>query len=164
MPTLPFRSEYRVEKQRVEATVTLSSGESVHGCFFVAGASAHHDGAEQVGELLNAERGFFPFERLDDGPPHTVLYNRGHLLSAALSEPEAQWVPGYDVATRRVVTIRLSNGEEISGAIRVYRPAGRDRISDWARTGDRFRYIESNGSTFIVNAQHIVEISEVEEA
>jgi len=45
--------------------------------------------------------------------------------------------------------------------VRVYRPEGRDRLSDWSRHGDQFRYIESSDATFIVNVAHIVEAREV---
>jgi hypothetical protein len=44
----------------------------------------------------------------------------------------------------------------------VYRPEGRDRLSDWARHGGRFRYVETVGATFIVNADQIVDVHEVE--
>ena len=60
-------SEFHVEKQRADAVVTLSSGESSRGCFFVAGGSASHAGPERVGDVLNAEAGFFPFEIQDAG-------------------------------------------------------------------------------------------------
>jgi len=156
-------SEFRVEKRRVEATVTLSSGESALGCFFVAAGSARHEGPERVGELLNAESGFFPFERHDGGPPRTVLYNRAHLVVVELAEPEAQRVSGYEVATRRHASIVLSNGRRLVGAVRVYRPEGRDRISDWARDPLLFRYVETAHATLLVNVQHIVEVSEIEE-
>jgi hypothetical protein len=156
-------SEFRVEKRRVEATVTLSSGESALGCFFVAGGSARHEGPERVGELLNAETGFFPFERHDGGPPRTVLYNRAHLVVVELAEPEAQRVSGYEVATRRSAFMVLSNGRRVIGTVRVYRPEGRDRISDWARDALPFRYVETQDATLLVNVQHVVEVSEIEE-
>jgi hypothetical protein len=47
--------------------------------------------------------------------------------------------------------------------VRVYRPSGRDRLSDWARQPEAFRYVEAADTTFLVNAAHIVDISEVPE-
>src|SRR5262245_19738639 len=55
-------SQFRVEKRRVEAELTLSSGERLKGCFFLATSSATHPGPERVVDLLNSEQGFFPFE------------------------------------------------------------------------------------------------------
>jgi hypothetical protein len=43
----------------------------------------------------------------------------------------------------------------------VYRPAGRDRLSDWARHGPRFRYVEGERATFLVNVDHIVDARDV---
>jgi hypothetical protein len=156
------RSEYRFEKRRAEAVLRLSSGAVARGCFFLAG-SARHDGPELVWDLLNAETGLFPFELHDTAGPRTVLYNRTHVVTVALSDNEASREPGYAVATRRVVSMVLSTGERLTGAVRVYRPEGRDRLSDWARQPEVFCYIEIDDLTTIVNTAHIVEVSEVSE-
>ena len=154
-------SGFRIEKQRTEALVMLSSGQSVQGCFFIAGGSARHDGPERVWDLLNAETGFFPFEVHDKSPgSKTVLYNRAHVVTVALSDDEASRDSGYAVATRRVVSMLLSTGERVAGTVRVYRPEGRDRLSDWTRQPETFRYVETDTNTLIVNTAHIVELSE----
>jgi hypothetical protein len=161
MRTEPAASEFHVEKERIDALITLSNGDSAPGHFFVARASAHTAGAERVGELLNAETGFFPFETLDGPGTRTVLYNRRQVIMVALSEQEARRDPGYDVATERFVSVLLSNGRRVAGSVRVYRPEGRDRLSDWARHADRFRYIETGETTLLVNIAHVIEVSEV---
>jgi hypothetical protein len=79
----------------------------------------------------------------------------------ALRENEARRDPGYDVATERSVSVLLSNGARVAGSVRVYRPAGRDRLSDWARHADTFRYIEMGDTTLLVNIAHVIEVSEV---
>ena len=159
-------SEFRIEKRRAEAALTLTTGATVRGCFFLSGSSASHAGPERVGDLLNAETGFFPFELITTGEGQTVLYNRAHLIQAALLEEtiEAQLDPGYSVATERAVRMVMSNGDAIEGRVRVYRPSGRDRLSDYARAGELFRYVETAGGTVLVNADHIVEIREKTEA
>lgn len=157
-------SEFRIEKTRSHATVTLSSGDTVLGCFFVSGSSAHSPGPERVGELLNAEPGFFPFEVHDGGAPRTVLFNRAQIVTVTLAENEARRDPGYDVAIRRIVALRLSNGRRVVGTVRVYRPEGRDRLSDWARHPEQFFYVESDQMTLIVNVSHVIEVSEVTES
>jgi hypothetical protein len=74
---------------------------------------------------------------------------------------EAQLDPGYAVATEREVRMLLSNGETVEGRVRVYRPTGRDRLSDYARLSDAFRYVETDDATLIVNSAHIVELREI---
>jgi hypothetical protein len=159
-------SEFRVEKRRVEAVLTLTTGGAVQGCFFLAGSRASQGGPERVADLLNAETGFFPFELHGVASPHTVLYNRSQVVFVTLLDDtiEAQLDPGYSVATERSVRILLSNGEAIEGRVRVYRPTGRDRLSDYARLPDVFRYVEAPDATVIVNSAHIVELREMSEA
>ena len=161
MQTEPSASEFRVEKQRIDAILTLANGHSAQGHFFVARNSAHTAGPERVGELLNAEAGFFPFETLDGHGTRTVLYNRQHVIVVALADNESRRDPGYDVATERFVSLLLSNGERVVGSIRVYLPEGRDRLSDWARLTDGFRYVEIGDTTLLVNIAHVIEVSEV---
>lgn len=145
-------SAYRFEKRRVEATISLVGGDSVRGSFFVA--------AERVGDLLNQESGFFPFEIQTAGGSRTVLYNRANLMTAALSENEAARDPGYTVARRSDVWILLADGRRIRGVVRVYRPEGHDRLSDWARQPEKFRYVDTDEGTLVVNVAHIVAVTE----
>jgi len=153
-------SEFRIEKERVDALVTLSNGQSTPGHFFIATASARYTGPERVGELLNAEAGFFPFETRDPHGSRTVLYNRRHVILVALADNEARRDPGYEVATERFVSVLLSNGRRVTGSVRVYRPEGRDRLSDWARNLDTFRYLETEEATLLVNIAHVIEVGE----
>ena len=154
-------SAFRVEKLRIGAVINLTNGATIAGDFFVAQASPTLFGQERVAELLNSESGFVPFEVRESGGARTALLNRDHIVTVAVRDHEARRVPGYDVATARKVSVLLSNGQRIVGSVRVYRPEGRDRLSDWARHGERFRYIETADATFIVNVAHIVEASEV---
>ena len=105
-----------------------------------------------------------PFELHEGHDICTVLYNRAHIVSVSLTEREERTDAGYDVAIPRVVSILLTTGERLLGTVRVYRPLGRDRLSDWARQADSFRYVEIADTTVIVNAAHIVHISEVSES
>jgi hypothetical protein len=159
-------SEFRIEKQRAEATLTLTTGTSVTGCFFLSTSSASHAGPERVADLLNGDAGFFPFELNCDKAPYTVLYNRTHIVQVSLlgDTLEPQLAPGYNLATERAVRVILSNGNTVKGRVRVYRPNGRDRLSDYAREPELFRYIETADGTVIVNANHIVELRETTEA
>ena len=158
-------SEFRVEKHRAEAELTLSTGARVKGAFFLSGSSAGHAGPERVGDVLNGEEGFFPFELAGDGTPRTVLVNRAHVTTIALppSVIEAQLDPGYDIATKRRVSILLSTGTRVAGTVSVSRPIGHDRLSDYAHAGEVFRYLETSDHTLIINSAHIVELLEIAE-
>ena len=155
-------SEYRVEKRRAEAELTLSTGEQVTGAFFLAGSSAGHNGPELVGDLVNSESGFFPFALTSGAVRETVLYNRAHVVMISLPPAtiEVQLDPAYGLAVRRRVTILLSTGARVSGTVAVYRPAGHDRLSDYAHSPQAFRYLETADHTLIINSSHIVQLME----
>jgi len=156
----PEESEFRFEKQRAEASVTIVGGESATGSFFVAGAQSNHEGAQRVGELLNQETGFFPFEIQTADGPRTILYHRAHVITVTVTNSEAASDPGYAVAKRRDVFILLSDGRKLRGVVRVYRPEGRDRLLDWTRQPEVFRYVDTDEGTLLVNAAHIVAVTE----
>lgn len=152
-------SEYRVEKRREAADVTLVTGATLSGVFFLSGSSQLHTGPERIGDLLNLEPGFFPFECNGE----TSLINRAHVLKVALPAQmiEAELDAGYDVATRREVKVLLTTGETLRGHVAVYRPPGRDRLSDYAHIDERFRYLELADRTLLLNSAHIVALTEV---
>lgn len=153
------QSRYRIEKRRADAELTLTTGARVKGCFFVWASSQTRTGPERVGDLLNEQDGFFPFE-LEDG--RTALYNRAHIVAVRLPAhaKEAELEPGYVVATRRLVSMLLSNGDRVDGVVAVQRPSGHDRLSDYARMAEAFRYVETASETLIVNSAHLVELRE----
>jgi len=161
-------SQFRVEKLRAQAEVALATGPTVRGAFFLAGSTAVHGGPERVADLLNAETGFFPFETAgsSDTPSETLLINRAYLLWVLLlgRRNEPQLDPGYSLAAERRVRMALSNGTTLVGCVRVYRPQGRDRLSDYTRTPEVFRYLEAADGIYIVNLRHVVQLLELGEA
>lgn len=154
-------SEFRVEKSRATAILTLLNGAAVHGCFFISGNSRTHEGPESVRDLLNSETGFFPFDAVRSDISTTVLYNRDHLVFVELQDKdEPARDSGYDVAIEKIVTILMSNGMRLRGAVRVFRPHGSDRLSDFARAQETFRYLQAENATYIINVRHVVELAE----
>jgi hypothetical protein len=153
-------SRFRIDKAKADALISLTYGNPLRGCFFVAHASARLVGPEPVGELLNGDTDFFPFELHDAAGTRAVLLNRRHVITVALADNEAQRQPGYEVAPERAVSILLSNGDRVGGIVRVHRPAGRDRMSDWLRQPDVFQYLETETVTLLINVEHIVAIEE----
>ena len=152
-------SEFRVEKRREAAELTLVTGASLSGFFFLAGGSQLHTGPERVGDVMNFEAGFFPF----DSGTGTTLINRAHVLKVTLPARmiEAELDAGYDVATRRTVKMLLTTGESITGKVVIFRPSPHDRLSDYAHIDERFRYIELPERTILINSAHIVALTEV---
>jgi hypothetical protein len=154
-------SEFRVQKSRADATLTLSNGTSVHGCFFISGNSRTHAGPEGVKDVLNTETGFFPFDSTRPDGSTTILVNRDHVVCVKLEDKdEPRRDPDYDVATQKIVTMLMSNGTRLRGSVRISRPHGSDRLSDFARGPEAFRYLETDAATYIINVHHLVELTE----
>jgi hypothetical protein len=152
-------SEFRIEKRRENADLTLITGATVSGVFFLAGSSQLHSGPERVGDVLNFESGFFPFEAAGE----TSLINRAHVLKVALPPEmiEAELDAAYNVAKRRQVKVLLTTGEVINGQVVVMLPPGHDRLSDYAHIHERFRYVELADRMLLINSAHIVALTEV---
>lgn len=157
------RSNLRFEKHRAPARVTLTGGGRYDGCFFVAGGAARHDGPERVADLLESAEGFVPFETTGAGGTETRVVNPTHIVAIALGDDEASRDPAYVIGRRQPVAVRLSTGDLLIGVIRVTRPEGHDRLSDWTRQPDRFRYVETSDALMLVNSAHIVEVAEIPE-
>ena len=51
---------------------------------------------------------------------------------------------------------KVSYRETITGKVLVIRPAGHDRLSDYTRAGEPFRYVELEDRTLLINSAHIV--------
>jgi len=157
-------SDLRISKERRAATLTLSDGRQIAGSFFVAGSSLGHAGPERVKDVLNGKTPFFPFEVNDGIGAHTGLFNREQVFFVALATDEANGEAAYEVATRRSVEMLLSNGLRLTGLVRVYCPRGSDRLSDYTRADEMFRYLETPNALLLVNFRHVLELSEVEAA
>ncbi len=134
----------------------------LHGNFFTSSGTPIHAGPERIGDLLNAESGFVPFERRDEDGLQTMIVNRAHVVVVAVSRDEPRQEPGYGVARRLSVSMLLSTGQRLTGSICVYQPEGHNRLSDWSRNRDAFLYLETDGMALLVNRAHIVEISETQ--
>jgi hypothetical protein len=154
-------SQFRVEKTRAMAELVFATGSAVQGYFFLWPSNQVHARPDRIGDLLNEKPGFFLFQ-MHDG--HTALYNRQHLLLVRLplGVREPQIEAGYEVATRRRIRMLLSTGDTIIGTVSVYLPGGHDRLSDYARSDQTFRYVETETHTVIVNSGHVVELREIE--
>ena len=157
-------SEFRVEKGKARAVLTLADGSTVRGCFFVASSSATVEGPERVKDLLSDDAGFFPFEVTD-----------ADRRARPAVQPRARGHGGADRRRRAAPRSGLRGGDtplgvaaaverraHLQGTVLVHRPHGRDRLSDFARSKEPFRYVDIPGATLIVNAAHIVELSETE--
>jgi hypothetical protein len=161
---VPAASERRVHKTKTEADIVLSNGARRTGWFFLAESALSHTGHERLIDLLNTGGGFVPFAEQHDEAFETTLINTAHVVTitpkGALGLAQDA---GYAVSTPRLITLLLSTGDRVTGCVQVVHPHGRDRVSDYTRAPERFRYVETTERVLIVNMAHILELSELEQ-
>jgi hypothetical protein len=153
-------SHFRIEKDREPAELAWASGRRARGNFFVAGAAARHSGRELVIDLLNSQPGFVPFEIDDETGTAVRLYNPQHILFVKLArhdiDPESE--PAYEAASHKAALVVFADGTRVEGTVYVFRPAGRDRLSDYTRSGEQYRYLRTSDALLIVNFAQVAEI------
>jgi hypothetical protein len=155
-------SDFRIEKRLVEATVLLDTGARRVGAFFLTETVGAHLGPEGLHDLLNGPDRFIPFRvaAADGYPEHDVILNRARVVVIRLGEdardPAAEMSLG--ISPRRYAKLVLATGDEVAGNLRISLPAGRDRVSDYANSGDAFARVEQPAGPVFVNLDYVVEI------
>ena len=155
-------SAYQIEKRRARVKITLATGTSVVASLFLADATPAGIRPERVGDMLNSDHGFFPAEVQDPSATRVSLFNRDHVVMMRLEEPELELEldASYAIAPRRRVAFVISGGDLLFGEMHVVAPEGHMRVSDFASTAERFRYLETADGTYVVNLGHVVEIAQ----
>ena len=119
-------------------------------------------GPESVRDVLNGESGFFPFDAgaPKDSTDDPLQPRPPGLCGAVRTRTSRAAIPATTSPSKRLVTMLMSNGMRLHGAVRVFRPHGSDRLSDFARAAETFRYLEAENATYIINVHHLVELAE----
>jgi len=94
-------SEFRIEKRRAEAELTLTTGAPIKGCFFLSGLRATFAGPERIADLLNMSSGLRirapqdpDYDPSGTYPDHLYLYTGTvNSFQYAATRPQ-QWPPG----------------------------------------------------------------------
>ena len=155
--------EFRIEKQQARAQLTLSTGRTVRGRFFLSGTAATHAGAERIDDVMNTTARFFPFELegVSEASPRIALYSPAHIVFVQLQDPtfDLRADASYNVAPRESASFLLSHGEHISGAVHIVSPKPAARLSDFTKLTEPFHYVETKDRTLLLNFAHVIEIS-----
>jgi hypothetical protein len=140
----------KVEKLPVEVTMIMLGGEELTGTIYLDMHSRHHAGPERMEDVLNSQTRFIPL-MLPDG--RMVLLNRlriitGHCRQRVADEYEEMT---RELLTDHAVTIRLSDGRTINGAIRTDLPKEHARLSDLLNHPEDFVRVIDGEIEYFVN-------------
>ena len=127
-----------VPMQMVRATFWTEDGATFEGSLFLHLTAESHDGPETVLDRLNEADLFLVLSVADDSP--VVLLNKVQIIRVDVPSeaqpPEAvELLPAVDLEH---VRLRLINGVQLTGTIRVEGPVGRRRLSDFLNTQPAF--------------------------
>ena len=106
-----------------------------------------HPGLSGSASCSTPKRGFFHSKCTTSGRRGRCCSTARRLSRSRSPKTRRAAIRATTSATRRVVGLRLSNGRRVVGTVRVYRPEGRNRLSDWARHPEHFRYVETGETT-----------------
>lgn len=140
----------KVEKLPVEVTLIMLGGEELTGTIFLDMHSRHHGGPERMDDVLNSQTRFVPLV-LKDG--RTVLLNRQRIITAHCGTRECSDYELYaqELLTDIKVTIRLSDGRTIAGAVRIELPREHARLSDLLNRPEDFVRVLDCTTDYFVN-------------
>ena len=151
-------SQFRVEKRRAEAELTLATGATLHGSFFLAASTPTQVGPERVADLLNAETGFFPFDSVVVPRPErsssTARTSSPCGCSSRSRKRSSRPDTGRDGAPRRDDACQRHAARGVGARLLSEGTRPVERLGAIRRV---FRYLETARHTFIVNTAHVVE-------
>lgn len=141
---------YRIEKQRLEVTVTLASGQGFRGCIFMPACVAGHAGEPGASSLFNDPDPFFPLE-LDSG--EVLLISKDRVMEVdglPLSEKEEVLRSSMPMS---LLEMTLVGGITHFGSMLLeVRAPGRSRVLDFLNeSADRFLTLYTDQGVRLVN-------------
>ena len=144
-----FADTYRIEKQRLDVTLTLVGGEVMHGRIFVPSPLLGHAGEADPAVLFNDGETFFPLER-ENG--EVLLMNKSRVVEVsglALGE-EAETLRAS--APMSLLQITLAGGITHFGSMRLEVRANRPRLLDYLNDcAERFLSLYTDQGVRLVN-------------
>lgn len=142
---------YRIEKERLEVTLTLVGGEEIQGRIFVSPPAPGHTGHDSPAALFNAPEPFFPLE-LHSG--EMLLIAKARVLEIAdlpLDQDEDEELLRAS-APMALLQLTLAGGVSHFGSMRLEVRADRPRLLDHLNDStQRFLTLYTDNGVRLVN-------------
>jgi len=150
--------ELSIPMQLTRATFWTEDQATFEGTLFLHLSAESHDGPETVLDRLNTPNRFMVLGVADDGP--VVILNKAQIIRVDLPievgrKEAGEAIPVADVESVRV---RLINGEQLDGTIRVEGPVGRQRLSDFLNMPDAFLPLQGSAHLHLLQKRFISRI------
>jgi CheY-like chemotaxis protein len=145
-----------VPMQLARATFWTEDEATFEGSLFLHLSAESHDGPETVLDRLNTPDRFLVLSVADDSP--VVLLNKAQIIRVDVpteAEPHEATAAVTDVAHVRV---RLINGEQLEGAVRVEGPEGQHRLSGLLNAQSAFLPLQGSARLHLLQKRFISRI------
>jgi hypothetical protein len=144
----------KVPKKKVFLAATFVGGGSIRGNVFLSTQSRLHYGDEQVIDLLHSTEQFFPFS-LEDSDSVRIVNK--HSITALFTFEEAG--PDDELGKRAKVTVKMTDGRELTGEVIIDEPQYKSRILDFLNADQRlFFRLLGDGGTYYLNTHHVSQV------
>jgi DNA-binding response OmpR family regulator len=146
-----------VPMQLARATFWTEDEAKFEGSLFLHLTAESHDGPETVLDRLNTPDRFLVLSVADDSP--VVLLNKSQIIRVDVpSEPATAETPTPPTDVERV-RLRLINGEQLDGTVRVEGPEGQHRLSGLLNSQAAFLPVQGPARLHLLQKRFISRIT-----
>jgi hypothetical protein len=145
--------ELRVPTQRIAVQLVTTRGACRNGHLHLGPSHFRSGEVEDLGEVLNDEREFLPFEAEGDGAAPLVVH-KAHIARVSVAGAVAA---ALDVGDEPH-TLILADGSALSGRVCVPTPPTASRLVDKLNRAPRFVPVQAEDALHFVQVDHIVEV------
>lgn len=147
-------NEYFIEKEQLPVTITMVTGEEIHGSLFVQPTWRRPSIEFDAPVLLNLPEPYFPLQ-LANG--NTRLIAKAQVVLLRGSNAEERGNRHDELGDPASVVMRCSNGSIVRGELMITRVTSNTRVLDYLnRTAEEFIPVHEPNTAVLVNRKHIV--------
>lgn len=141
--------EYRIAKERIEVTITLVGGATMHGYIFVQPPMYGHTGHTEPAALFNDSEPFFPLEL---GTGEVLLVAKSRVVEVASLQMSEEDELIRTSAPMALLEITLAGGITHFGSMRLEVRTDHPRLLDYLNDcPDRFLALYTDHGVRLVN-------------
>jgi hypothetical protein len=146
-------NEYFIEKEQLPVTITMVTGEEIHGSLFVQPTWRRPSIEFDAPVLLNLPEPYFPLQ-LANGNTRLIAKSQVVLLRGSSAEEGGN--RHDEMGDPASVVMRCSNGSIVRGELMITRVTSNTRVLDYLnRTAEEFIPVHEPNSAVLVNRKHI---------
>jgi hypothetical protein len=156
------QSEFFIEKEQLPVTVTMVTGEELHGSLFVQPTWRRPSIEFDAPVLLNLPDAYVPLE-LPNGKARLIAKAQVVLMRGTGAEGDKSGLE--DVGEPAAVVMRCSNGVIVRGNLMIARVTSNMRVLDYLnRTAEEFILLHEPNGAVLVNRRHIAVVHDESDA